>query len=267
MSYILNALRKSENERKAKEQPITQESFDTSEISLQNTKVIGLIIALVCINILILIYFVFYYAPSQPSSSKPEETEQKTTLEPPKTIVKVKGPILKKTKPQKNELIVKKDSRTTIKPPLPEPNQQASISEMLKRQQRPVKKTVAPLSPNKKNKTIEASNNKSKKSETSLTLKSAFKEPGPLQPQSQSSKKTEKIAFLTEMAPEFRRSVPNLNINVFVYAKEPENRFVIIDMKKYRTGEETESGVKIKEIKKESMVLQYNNRTFQINRP
>jgi general secretion pathway protein B len=69
------------------------------------------------------------------------------------------------------------------------------------------------------------------------------------------------------MPPEFRRNVPNLNINVFVYAKSPEDRFVIIDMKKYRAGQETADGLEIKEIKSNSLVISYQNKTFQIKRP
>jgi general secretion pathway protein B len=65
----------------------------------------------------------------------------------------------------------------------------------------------------------------------------------------------------------FRRNIPNVNINVFVYAKNPDDRFVIINMKKYRTGQKIADELEVAEIKSDSLVLRHNNITFQIKRP
>jgi general secretion pathway protein B len=66
---------------------------------------------------------------------------------------------------------------------------------------------------------------------------------------------------------EVRNNLPNLNINVFSYADQPEDRFVIIDMVKYRTGQLIKGSVKLKEILPNSIVLQYGSSTFRIERP
>ncbi len=74
------------------------------------------------------------------------------------------------------------------------------------------------------------------------------------------------VPLLSELPLEFRRQVPRLNINVFVYADEPQQRFVIVDMVKYRTGENIQQ-IQLKEILSDSLVVEYMGKTFRILRP
>ena len=75
------------------------------------------------------------------------------------------------------------------------------------------------------------------------------------------------IPFLSDLSFEFRQSVPKLNINVFVYSQHPEERFVMIDMIKYTPGQQIKDTMVLKEIRPESLVVVYQNQTFQIKRP
>jgi len=75
------------------------------------------------------------------------------------------------------------------------------------------------------------------------------------------------IPLLSELPLEFRRQVPKLNINVFVYADEPQQRFVIVDMVKYRTGENIQQKIQLKEILRDSLVVEYMGKIFRIMRP
>lgn len=75
------------------------------------------------------------------------------------------------------------------------------------------------------------------------------------------------IPWLREMPFEFRQTVPKMNINVFVYANDPAERFVLIDMVKYKPGQDTKDGVGIVEIKQDGLVLRYDSRIFKIERP
>ena len=72
--------------------------------------------------------------------------------------------------------------------------------------------------------------------------------------------------FLSELDYDFRRSVPEIDINVFVYSETKEDRFIMIDMKKYLSGQQIDAGMKLKEIRMNSIVVEYKNRVFQIQR-
>ena len=75
------------------------------------------------------------------------------------------------------------------------------------------------------------------------------------------------IPLLSGMPRGFQREVPSFDINVFVYSEDPEERFVIVNMSKYLTGEKIDNGPEIQEIRPDSLVLNYLGRTFQIKRP
>ena len=75
------------------------------------------------------------------------------------------------------------------------------------------------------------------------------------------------IPYLVDLPFEFRQTVPNLAINVFVYSQQPEERFVMIDMVKYKPGQQIKDAMVLKEIRPESLVVVYQNQTFQIKRP
>lgn len=75
------------------------------------------------------------------------------------------------------------------------------------------------------------------------------------------------IPWLREMPFEFRQTVPKMNINVFVYASDPSERFVLIDMVKYKPGQDTKDGVGIVEIKQDGLVVRYDGKIFMVERP
>jgi general secretion pathway protein B len=76
-----------------------------------------------------------------------------------------------------------------------------------------------------------------------------------------------KIPFLHELPAEFRHTVPDLKINVFVYSGQAAERFVMIDMAKYTVGQRIKDSLELKEIRPDSLVVEYNNQTFRIQRP
>jgi general secretion pathway protein B len=76
-----------------------------------------------------------------------------------------------------------------------------------------------------------------------------------------------KIPYLSDLPNDFRQSVPKMAINVFVYSRDPAERFVIINMVKYKAGQLTKDEVAIKEILPKSLVLNYRDQTFQIAQP
>jgi general secretion pathway protein B len=72
--------------------------------------------------------------------------------------------------------------------------------------------------------------------------------------------------FLSELAYKDRRAIPNVSINVFVYSNKEEERFIMVDMTKYITGQEIKGGMILKEIRKNSVVIEYEDQIFQVKR-
>ena len=72
--------------------------------------------------------------------------------------------------------------------------------------------------------------------------------------------------FLSELDYEFRRTVPNIKINVFVYSENKKNRFIMVNMTKLVPGNEIIEGMILNEIRMNSIVVDYRNKIFRINR-
>ena len=72
---------------------------------------------------------------------------------------------------------------------------------------------------------------------------------------------------INDLPYDVRNNLPNLNINVFSYAHDPQDRFVIIDMVKYKTGQLVKGQVKLKEIRPDSIMLEYGGTSFKVERP
>lgn len=89
--------------------------------------------------------------------------------------------------------------------------------------------------------------------------------PQPVSPKQQEPEPS--IPFLRDLPRDFQRQVPNLNINVFVYSDNVDERFVIINMVKYKNGQQLREGPTVEDIRPDSIVLQYRDRDFRVNRP
>ena len=84
--------------------------------------------------------------------------------------------------------------------------------------------------------------------------------PDPVKPQTS-------VPLLSEMSRDFQRQVPNLNINVFVYSDNEDERFVIINMVKYINGQKVREGPIVGDIRPDSVILNYHGRDFRLKRP
>lgn len=72
--------------------------------------------------------------------------------------------------------------------------------------------------------------------------------------------------FLSDLPYDFRRSVPTIKINVFVYSHDEKERFIMVDMRKHQEGQQIEENMILKEIRRSSIVVDYKDRIFQISR-
>jgi general secretion pathway protein B len=75
------------------------------------------------------------------------------------------------------------------------------------------------------------------------------------------------VPLLRKMSSEFRDQIPQLDINVYAYAEDSANTFVIINMRKYRTGDRIEGGLKLVSIGRDGVVFNKDGRLFKLPRP
>jgi general secretion pathway protein B len=64
----------------------------------------------------------------------------------------------------------------------------------------------------------------------------------------------------------FREHIPPFRISMYAYSKAPEERFVIIDMKKYRAGDRVLGGALLLEIQPDNLILELDGDRFRIPR-
>ncbi|MGA9855205.1 MAG: general secretion pathway protein GspB [Gammaproteobacteria bacterium] len=65
---------------------------------------------------------------------------------------------------------------------------------------------------------------------------------------------------------EFQQSLPPLHLDVHGYAQKPADRFVVINMQRYQTGDTLKEGPKIIAITPQGVVLDYNGQRFLLPR-
>ena len=60
--------------------------------------------------------------------------------------------------------------------------------------------------------------------------------------------------------------VPQLRLDLHAYAPRPEDRFVLINMKKLREGDSLPEGVKVESITPDGVILSHNGSRFLLPR-
>lgn len=70
-----------------------------------------------------------------------------------------------------------------------------------------------------------------------------------------------------DLSAEQRAGLPEPRIDVHVFAQEPERRFVLIDLRKYRQGDTLDDGPVIEAILADGIVLSYQGQKYRVDRP
>ncbi len=244
MSYILNALRKSELQRQQTEELSENKAvnFNTAPGHRQK-KSLGLLLLLFG-NILMLAYIFWSLNQTDDDISK----QQAKAL--PAVIAATEAQPVLATKLPKPATKANQSTATI-----------ASIAEQIKRNRAKPINTLQAKAMEIENKTVPPVV-KSKKPEIKIVEQK--------QPPTETiivKKKTADYPFLAELDYTFQRTVPDLNINVYVYAEQKAQRFIMIDMQKYRAGQEISLGLTLKEIRIDSLLVEYRGRIFLIKRP
>jgi general secretion pathway protein B len=273
MSYILNALRKSERERQALEPDAVTDRIVIHQPPRHQSSA-KLIAALVVINLVFLVYFfrsTQQTLPEAPQAVAPlvnsEEVSRaeisstpRATTRPAATQKPPIGDVGTAAPPGKPAAVTKQPEpdKSVSAQPRPVMEQAAAIAPVKavavkKLPVEPVKPELA--SPRSDQRPLEPAKDAIEK-----PLPVAAPAPIPLQAK-------DDLPFLEDLPADFRRSLPDLPINVFSYSSTAAERFVMIGMVKYVPGQRIKDLLELKEIRPDCIVVSYDDRTFKIKRP
>jgi len=272
MSFILNALRKSEQERLSNHTETLEDKILIKQIAVQKNKPAWLII-LILINFLLLAFLVWHFTLQEEEgiNGKPvmvsEQIKTPVQIKEEKTIIASKHPIAPvKVKEEKTV--------TALKQPIaPVQIKEDNIATTAKQPITPVQikedKTVTtlkqPIAPVqiKEDKTAQVQDSRLIASAQQMKNQQEVKKqkPGLVR-----NSKEKSPPYLSEMPYEFRLSVPKININVFVYTDHPSERFIMVNMQKYQVGQQINKDMELQEIRPDSIVVEFKNKIFQIKR-
>lgn len=76
-----------------------------------------------------------------------------------------------------------------------------------------------------------------------------------------------RLPWLEELPPDFQSRVPPLKINLFAYGSHPEDRFVVINMGRYQAGDVLPPGIRLERIDEDSLTLRFEGKRFRLARP
>lgn len=237
MSYILNALIKSEQDR----QETGAESLGSKiyHSSQQPKKTSIALIVLVGFNLALLCFFIWFFVEDRTNA-----VENKSSLSNPKVVFTgiVKGEIGNELAPTAKQM----------------PLSELSIAQQMKSKKnngkaRVVKQVTKLKKQNKEQLVVEK-------------IKQVKPAEEPVSIIVDNSKPKNEVPFLSELDYDFRRQVPDIDINVFVFSENKKDRFIMVAMKKIKPGQQILPGMILKDILINSLVIEYNNRIFQTKR-
>lgn len=77
----------------------------------------------------------------------------------------------------------------------------------------------------------------------------------------------EGLPFYWELPQPIRGQLGELAVTIHVYANQPDQRFLFLNNREYRAGEQMPSGVKVERIEPQGVVLSYADQVFRLPRP
>lgn len=75
------------------------------------------------------------------------------------------------------------------------------------------------------------------------------------------------LPYLWELPHSVQQKLGNLSVSIHVYAASSEQRFLYLNNREYRTGEQTSSGVRVERIEPDGAVLSFADQVFRLPRP
>ncbi len=88
----------------------------------------------------------------------------------------------------------------------------------------------------------------------------------PLLTESAGAENDEVLPTISEISLSGPNALPELHLDVHVYATQPAERFVYINMRKYHEGSKLEEGPTVERIRRDGVVLSYQGLRFLLPR-
>lgn len=89
----------------------------------------------------------------------------------------------------------------------------------------------------------------------------------PLHAPAPSSPAVGPVQFLRSLPLDFQQRLPELVVNIHVYAVEEPSRILYINNRSYRRGDQVQDGIVVEEIVPDGVVLQFRGQRFKLPRP
>jgi len=86
--------------------------------------------------------------------------------------------------------------------------------------------------------------------------------PAPRSASSTQASDDARLPRMSEMVVRGELNVPDMHVDIHVYSGNPAERFVFINMRKYKEGDDTREGPRIERITEAGVVMQYDGRRF-----
>lgn len=247
MSYILDALRKSERERQQAD-PLVLNPTGSDAIELPSRRVglIGVVAVFVVAAIAVSAYWIIISnrvgVVTVPKSS-PGSTELSKSLSRPETA------LVEKTRPEAKAIRpapeLKPSPFVATRPP-------SSVRDLAK-EARATQPTSALRTPTTVVAAPSAPNPSSVQAKVPAVVPVATEK--------------EPIKFLRAMPADFQRELRDLSVTIHIYAPNEADRILYINNRQYRAGEQVRDGVMVEEIVPDGAVLTYHGQRFKLPRP
>ena len=78
---------------------------------------------------------------------------------------------------------------------------------------------------------------------------------------------TDNTPLLQQMSPEMQRAIPPMALTIHVYSPQESQRILFINNREYHKGSQIEGGVRVEEIVPDGVVLSYHGERFKLPRP
>lgn len=229
MSYILDALRKSEQER----QPGTQArpGGPVHNVSLPSRGAWLLVIGIILLLILLAATVVFWHSTVKRISSEAVVAAASPTEAPPAA-------------PPAAEPVA------VIPPPVTAVKKESPVRDLAEQMQMPV-----PVTP--------------KKPSTAPRRKAAAIEQRPLLQTDGPAVllETDNTPLLQQMPPDIQRAIPPMTVTIHVYSPQESQRILFINNREYHQGSLIEGGARVEAIVPDGVVLSYQGERFKLSRP
>jgi general secretion pathway protein B len=284
MSYILDALKKSERERRLRQSVSLDQMLLTAEAPTGRSWLTWAIAIMALLNAVALGYF--FISRGGPATPAKHEVQKPVGVEPEK-IEAAGGPALgsgASRTPPPDATAPPAASGSPQGPIAPAPPRENATASPVARA--PMTPLVKPKVPERR--PVEPIDTEAARKGGGVSARDPLRErtvtpvteepqrerpedsPGPSLAQPEPSvpePRAPRLPWLEELPPDFQSRVPPLRINLFAYGSRPEDRFVVINMGRYQVGDVLPPGIRLERIDEDSLTLRFEGKRFRLARP